>query len=127
MLVRHLREVAAELQLELVPYQLRHSGASHDRLAQARTLDECRKRGRWRSHRSLVRYEKAARVAQYWNDLPAAMRAHCEDCDARLEAVVLGRDPGPPPPRPSLIGRAQRPAAASSSTPSAGRAESRVR
>ena len=51
--------------------------------------------------------EKAARVAQYWNDLPAVMRAHCEDCDARLEAVVLGRDPGPPPPWSSLIGRAQ--------------------
>ena len=46
--VRSLREVGKEMGLEeLVPYQLRHSGASHDRLSGARTQDEARKRGRW--------------------------------------------------------------------------------
>ena len=46
--VRSMREVRKELCLEeLVPYQFRHSGASHDRLTGTRTQDECRKRGRW--------------------------------------------------------------------------------
>ena len=45
----------------VVPYQWRHSGASIDRLKKSRTLDEVRKRGFWKSHKSHMRYEKAGR------------------------------------------------------------------
>ena len=54
---------------DMVPYMARHSGASLDRavtvagLPPARTQEEVRRRGRWKAHRSMVRYEKAARLA----------------------------------------------------------------
>ena len=72
----------------VVPYSLRHSGASLDALDRSRTLQEIQKRGRWRAHRSLVRYEKAGRIYAEYNRLPAATRAWLEMVAVRLEAVM---------------------------------------
>ena len=122
-----LRDVTNELGLgTMVPYLLRHSGASHDRLTNERTLEECKKRGRWANHKSLVRYEKAARVAQLWNDLLAALQSHCTECDSRLADVLLGRKSGPAPPRRPGTPRAAA-SGATSLTRSAEAAASRAR
>ena len=77
----------------LVPYQLRHSGASNDRISEERDLLSIQKRGRWASHKSLVRYEKAARVGLSLMRYHAALRAHFDECMLHLEAIVLGRRP----------------------------------
>ena len=53
-----------------VPYQLRHSGPSHDLLIKARTTLEVKLRGRWASDASVKRYEAHARVGQEFQALP---------------------------------------------------------
>jgi hypothetical protein len=82
-----------------VPYQLRHSGASHDRLKNLRALMEVLKRGRWRSLKSVARYERHASVAIEFRKLASHIQDHCVTCEARLEAAFLGREPArlPPP------------------------------
>ena len=75
--------------MDLVPYQMRHSGPSIDRVKGRRSLDECRKRGRWQSWRSLVRYEKAARLGHAWNMLSATVRSRLLVCERSLEALLL--------------------------------------
>ena len=52
-----------DLQLQLVPYQARHSGPSIDRAQNVRSQEEVRKRGGWQSRQSVARYEKAGRLA----------------------------------------------------------------
>ena len=76
---------------KLVPYQARHSGASCDRAAGDRLLEAIRKRGRWRSHKSLVRYEKAGRLAVSAKTYDAKQAAFFEKCARLLEDVMLGR------------------------------------
>ncbi|CAK0810365.1 unnamed protein product, partial [Prorocentrum cordatum] len=68
----------------LVPYQMRHSGPSIDRLKPDRSQEECQKRGRWKSWKSLVRYEKSARLGSFWNELPADIQAHMRLCEDQL-------------------------------------------
>ena len=53
------RRAAAHLQVDMVPYQGRHSGASVDRAENLRTSESIQKRGRWKSAKSVRRYEKA--------------------------------------------------------------------
>ena len=89
------------LGLKLVPYQLRHSGASYDRLQKWRTADEVMKGGRWKTAQSVPRYEKHARVTLEFSKLSAATQAHCVACEKQLGDVFLGRSrPLLPPPRP---------------------------
>ena len=76
---------------DIVPYQTRHSGPSIDRSRGDRTAEEVRKRGRWKSHRSVQRYEKAAKLAKTWSLLPAAIRAVLVRCEADIADVVFGR------------------------------------
>lgn len=52
------KRCAAELNLSLAPHQARHRGATHDRWDRARSLEEVRKRVRWRSEYSTRRYER---------------------------------------------------------------------
>ena len=78
----------------LVPYQLRHSGASIDRASGRRTQDEVMKRGRWRSMRSLARYERHSRLAATLHELPAATPRYAQVCERRLEDIIL--QPMPP-------------------------------
>ncbi|CAE7480442.1 ANK1 [Symbiodinium natans] len=53
-----------------VMYQLRHSGPSHDRLANLRSLMEVKLRGRWGSDSSVKRYEAHGKVAGEFQKLP---------------------------------------------------------
>ena len=52
-------------------------------------------RGRWRSHRSLLRYEKAGRLGLTIKQYSSEQIAHFEACEAQLEDVCLGRAFGP--------------------------------
>ena len=57
-------------------HSLRHGGASHDRLCNARSLLDVQLRGAWRSHSSLRRYEKFGLVAKELGKLaPSSVRA----------------------------------------------------
>ena len=76
-LAREFHAVAAALNLlPLRPclYALRHGGASHDRLVEARPLHEVQQRGGWRSHTSVRRYEKHGLVAHQLTLLPELLR-----------------------------------------------------
>jgi integrase len=88
-LQKQFRGVTVELGLpDLVPYQLRHSGASWDRLQGYRVLAEVKKRGSWKADRSVARYEKATRVLAEWHKLGAGLKAYCEMCDTGLERLM---------------------------------------
>ena len=75
----------------LVPYQARHSGPSIDRSRLWRSLEECQKRGRWRSSKSVARYEKGGRLGVFWNHLAAEVRSRLEMCERHLDDLVLSR------------------------------------
>jgi len=75
----------------VVPYQMRHSGPSIDLADRRRSLAEAQQRGRWSQARSMVRYERHARLAAEWAKVPAQTRARCEAAAARLEELILGR------------------------------------
>ena len=80
-----------------VPYMMRHSGPSIDRAQQARPMLEVQRRGQWRSTRSLDRYEKVARVAKSFTDLPMASQLHLTECERRVEDILwCGRTIAPP-------------------------------
>ena len=85
--------------MKLVPYQLRHSGASSDMLSRFRNSEEIMKRGRWRCLKSVSRYEKHARVTLEFSKLPADVQQHCVDCESQLEAAFLGLTSPRRPPR----------------------------
>ena len=64
-----LKAATAELGLadfNIVPHTFRHSGPSNDVYHKRRTLREVQKRGRWKSTRSVARYEKAGRLLRRW-------------------------------------------------------------
>jgi len=93
-----LREGAAVHDLDrfisrVVPYRLRHGGASFDIAAGKRTLAEVGRRGRWRTAASVRRYEKGGRVGQLLNQLPSHLRSHALLCAERIGDVVLGSRP----------------------------------
>ena len=79
------------LGLGLVPYLMRHSGPSIDRAKGWRSQAECQKRGRWRSWKSLVRYEKAARLGVLWGMMNKEAKDYCLVCERGLGDLVLGR------------------------------------
>ena len=87
--MKQFKETCGRLGVPAVPYMMRPSGPSIDRAQQFRPLDEVRKRGRWASHKSVVRYEKAARLSKAWHDLAAATQMQREALDARLEELLL--------------------------------------
>lgn len=65
-----IASTATRLQLRpVVPYKTRHSGPSTNRGRGVRPLPECQKRGREVSHKSVVRYRKAARLRARWHQL----------------------------------------------------------
>ena len=89
-LVREFARTTAELGIrDLVPYSLRHSGASHDALVKVRPLLAIQKRGRWRCYKSVARYEKAGRVTVEFNKLPCRLRRWCQDAAAVLPMVAM--------------------------------------
>ena len=98
-LVREFRTTSKRLGVDVVPYQCRHSGASHDRAVQLRSLLEIQKRGQWRSSRSVVRYEKSARLGQTYAQYSTRLQAWIEAVSPHVAAIVTGlRSSGTAPP-----------------------------
>lgn len=85
------KHASANLSLELSPYQTRHSGPSIDRAKNYRSLHEVQKRGGWKAHKSVLRYEKAGRLSLSYQSMPAHIRTYCDLCEAQLGEVFLGR------------------------------------
>ena len=83
---------ASELKINVVPYQARHSGPSIDRAAKTRDLDEVRKRGGWMTRQSVMRYEKAGRLAATWQKLDANIQTSCKSAERYLEDIMLGHN-----------------------------------
>ena len=99
-LLSMVKSCAVDLQVEgLVPYSLRHSAASHDALHKLRSLQEIQKRGRWRAHRSVTRYEKSGRVGLGYLRLKAPIREYLEQCAANLVSWLRQPERGRLPPR----------------------------
>ena len=73
----------------MVLYQGRHSGASLDASRRLRSIEEIQKRGRWKTARSVSRYERGGRLQDTWRSLTAAQKTHFEACERVLESVVL--------------------------------------
>ena len=74
----------------VVPYVLRHSGPSWDRLQGRRSQEQVMKRGRWRSLQSVARYEKAGRVTQKYQEYTLAQRAFFERAAVDVAKVFQG-------------------------------------
>ena len=90
-LTREFAKACKELRLEkVVPYQLRHSGPSWDRLKRWRTGAEIQKRGRWAQENSVARYEKHARVTLEMQKLSPSMAEYCRNCDRQIEEYFHG-------------------------------------
>lgn len=51
---------------------------------------ECQKRGRWISHKSVVRYEKAARLQAWWHQLALTTRGTLEQCERDIAGFIYG-------------------------------------
>ena len=86
------RGACATLKLRgFVPYQLRHGGPSHDRSEQVRSLEQIQKRGRWRQLKSVMRYEKAGRIAAEVMKLSVPMRRYAVEAAAGLKGHLTGR------------------------------------
>ena len=98
-LVVQFRRAASLAGVAAVPYQLRHSGPSWDRLKNLRSLEEIQKRGRWVSFASVRRYEKHGQVAKAASSTPVAVRSYHDHCTMVLEDVVRGRTGCPLPPQ----------------------------
>ena len=85
-------QCAAELKIPVVPYQARHSGPSIDRATKVRDLEEVRKRGQWLTRQSVMRYEKAGRLAATWQRLSPSTQAACKSAERYIEDIMLGHD-----------------------------------
>ena len=82
-------QVMKELPLRMVPYEARHSGPSIDSALGLRTRKEVQEQGRWSSDKSVLRYERKARLTMSLNKLTPAWRNYAETCESRLEALLL--------------------------------------
>ena len=75
--------------------RLRHSGPSIDRARNWRSLHEVQKRGSWKAHKSVLRYEKAARLSLSYQSLPQSLRDYVDTCELQVGDVLLNRRPPP--------------------------------
>ena len=88
--LKSLREASKLLKVDIVPYHMRHSGPSWERLKGVRTLQQVQKRGRWASTKSLVRYEKHGRLAMQMGEHSDAMQRWLRACEQHVAEYVLG-------------------------------------
>jgi len=72
---------------ELVPYQLRHSGASVDRSRMWRAALDVRRRGGWKQGHSMMRYEESAQKDETY--LPA-FQASLPEAELQVWAAFRG-------------------------------------
>ena len=85
--------------LEPSLYSLLHGGASEDILTGRRTPEGVMRRGRWRSHTSLRRYAKEAKLMAEVNKVPATVITYGESIRPRIGDVFdLAFHPTPPRP-----------------------------
>jgi len=75
----------------VLPYQLRHTGASTDFATGDRNLESIRRRGRWRAEQSVRRYEKGSQLTRLLRDLPAPARGFCIESARALPGVLSRR------------------------------------
>ena len=72
-------------------YQARHTGASLDRLEERISLEEVKRRGRWRAETSVRRYEKRALIQEVYLSMTEAQRRFAHRATAQLEAALQRR------------------------------------
>ena len=77
--------------LHPVPYHARHSGASFDLVANVRSLEQVKRRGRWMTDSCLNRYLKGGRLGEQFDRLSPAVQRNCCECHARIGAILAGR------------------------------------
>jgi hypothetical protein len=88
--LKTFKAIGLQLKTEMTPYHMRHSGASFDRLYKHRGLDSIQKRGRWKSFKSVTRYEKATRAMAAVEGLSPQLRRFAEHSEAHLKQLLLG-------------------------------------
>ncbi|CAK0831182.1 unnamed protein product [Prorocentrum cordatum] len=76
---------------KLVPYQMRLSGASVYMARRWGRLADVQKRRQWKANRSVVRYEKHARLAATWTTRSCAQQNVFLVCGAQLADIILDR------------------------------------
>ena len=79
----------AALKMKAVPYQLRHTGASLDRWLNRRSLAEVKRRGFWKSDRSVARYERASRLNAIAAAYPLEHQRMFDYCEHRLKELIV--------------------------------------
>ncbi len=82
-----VKTAAATLGLQdwdITLYRMRHTGPSHDWLAQLRSLSAIQRRGRWGAASSVRRYEKSARVTSLLGKLPPEILEFAKVADQGL-------------------------------------------
>ena len=91
-LVREFGRSRRRLRIKrLVPYQTRHSGASIDLCLSHRSLREVQSRGRWGSEKSMLRYNKSAKLAQSMKQFDRRQLDYFATAESRLEALFVGQ------------------------------------
>ncbi|CAK0908464.1 unnamed protein product, partial [Prorocentrum cordatum] len=79
----------------LVPYQMRHSGLSIDRMVPCRKQEECQKRGRRHDWKSIDRYEESAHLSSFLYEPPVEMLAHMHLCEDQFVEFLLSPEHAP--------------------------------
>ena len=91
-LVREFGRSRRRLRIKrLVPYQTRHSGASIDLCLSHRSMREVQSRGRWASDKSMLRYNKSAKLAQSMKQFDRRQLDYFATAESRLEALFFGQ------------------------------------
>ena len=72
-------------------HSLRHGGPSTDLAVKARLLEEAQKCGRWRTLRSVARYERGERVAEQLQRLPRHVLASLLVAERNLWTTLASR------------------------------------
>ena len=86
-----VKEAATMLGVDLVPYEMRHSGASIDIAAGVRGLAEAQKRGTWAQVKSMHRYEQSAILAAEWQRYSTQQQSHFRLCETWIEEILAGQ------------------------------------
>ena len=85
------RRSCTKVGVQAVLYQARHSGPSIDLARGTRDRATVKARGRWAADASVNRYERATRLSETFQKLPAARRLQALECEHRLADVFSGR------------------------------------
>ena len=85
------------------PYSVCRGGASSDALWRSRSLMEIQKRGRWRSEKSVGRYEKHVRLLKETAKLSTATRKYGQLVVGRMPQLLEGAQPPLPPVLTKLV------------------------